>query len=638
MIQWHIVDSATFKAGTKIDGDLYFLTDTKEIYRGEASYSDSVILYTTLPVEGIAKNRLYIDANTLEGKIHNGTEWKQVIKPLSDTVAADGVNPVSGKAVASYVAAELAKVNAAADIVSTISWDAAEHMLTATAKDGKTTQQITFDGLGVSLSYVAATGSLQLLDAAGNKIGDAISLPLEQFVTAGEYNAETKEIVLYFDEAKTNSVKIPVGALVDVYTGVDGSSVKVEVSGDNKITATVKVSAETGNCLVLKPDGIYVAAPDLADYMTKVDGAVEGNIAVFGTDGQVVDSGKTLTELASNSKIYQGASITEAVGAATPKKGDYCIVKKPITGDKFELTAYNYDGTNWVAFDGNYDAKNVYFSEDLDTTSPIGNITLTNGMGKVPAAGKNMVDTWNAIFVKEKNPSITQPAVSISKISSKIVEVGTTYTPEYSATLSTGKYEFGPETGITAASWEVSDTAGHTATTNAGKFDSFVVADDTSYTITCKANYEDGAVPLTNRKNPYAAGQIKAGSKSATSGAIRGYRAGFYGALKDKTGEINSALVRGLATKTNNAPASGNTWTITIPDGAVRVVFAYPASLRDVSSVLDVGGMNAEIKSAFTQHVIDVEGADGYTAKSYKVYVTDFAEPQVGSNTYTVKI
>ena len=638
MIQWHIVDSATFKAGTKIDGDLYFLTDTKEIYRGEVSYSDSVILYTTLPVEGIAKNRLYIDANTLEGKMHNGTEWKQVIKPLSDTVAADGANPVSGKAVASYVAAELAKVNAATDIVSTISWDAAEHMLTATAKDGTTTQQITFDGLGVSLSYVAATGELQLLDAAGNKIGDAISLPLEQFVSAGEYNAETKEIILYFDEKKQNSVKIPVGALIDVYTGVDGSSVKVEVSADNKITATVKVSAETGNCLILKPDGIYVAAPDLADYMTKVDGAVEGNVAVFGTDGQVVDSGKTLAELGSNSKIYQGASITEAVGAETPKKGDYCIVKKPIAGDKFELTAYNYDGTNWIAFDGNYDAKNVYFSEDLDTTSPIGNIVLTNGMGKVPAAGKNMVDTWNAIFVKEKNPSITQPAVSISKISSKIVEVGTTYTPEYSATLSTGKYEFGPETGITAASWEVSDTAGHTAATNAGKFDSFVVTDETNYMITCKANYEDGAVPLTNRKNPYAAGQIKAGSKSATSGAIRGYRAGFYGALKDKTGEINSALVRGLATKTSNAPASGNTWTITIPDGAVRVVFAYPASLRDVSSVLDVGGMNAEIKSAFTQHVIDVEGADGYTAQSYKVYVTDFAEPQVGSNTYTVKI
>lgn len=638
MIQWHIVDSATFKAGNKIEGDLYFLTDTKEIYRGEESYSESVILYTSLPVEGIAKNRLYIDANTLEGKIHNGTEWKQVIKPIDATVAADSENAVSGKAVAAYVAAELAKVNAASDVVSTITWDAAEHMLTATAKDGKTTQEITFDGLGVNLSYVAATGELQLLDAKGEKIGDPISLPLEQFVKSGEYNAETKEIILYFDDEKTNSVKIPVGSLVDVYTGVDGQSVKVEVAKDNKISATVKISAEQGNVLVLKDDGVYVAAPDLSDYMTKVDGAVEGNIAVFGTGGQAVDSGKSLADLNSNAKIYQGASITEAIGENTPKKGDYCIVKKPIAGDKFELTAYSYDGENWVAFDGNYDARNIYFSEDLMTTVAVGNVTLTNGMATIKTTGKNLVEGWETIFVKEKNPAITQPSVSVSKPTSAVLEVGSTYSPAFSATLNGGKYEFGPETGITAATWSVTDTDGHSATANNGTFDSFIVGDDTNYKVTATATYEDGAVPLTNRKNAYASGQIKAGSKSSSSGVIRGFRAGFYGALKTKDGEINSALVRSLSGKTTATPAAGNTWTITIPNGAVRVVFAYPATLRDVSSVLDVGGMNAEIKTAFTQYTVDVEGADGYTAKSYKVYVTDFAAPQVGENKYTVKI
>lgn len=638
MIQWHIVDSATFKAGTKIEGDLYFLTDTHEIYRGEESYSESVILYNTLPAEGIAKNRLYINATTLEGKIHNGTEWKQVIKPIDATVTAEGENAVSGKAVAAYVAAELAKVNAATDVVSTITWDAAEHMLTATAKDGKTKQEITFDGLGVSLSYVAATGELQLLDASGNKIGDPISLPLEQFVKSGEYNAETQEIILYFDDEKTNSVNIPVGSLVDVYTGVDGSSVKVEVSKDNQISATIKVSAEQGNCLILKDDGVYVAAPDLSDYMTKVDGAVEGNIAIFGTDGQAVDSGKSLADLNSNAKIYQGASIVEAVGENTPKKGDYCIVKKPIAGDKFELTAYSYDGENWVAFDGNYDAKNVYFSEDLLTTVQIGNITLTNGMATINTTGKNLVESWETIFVKEKNPSITQPSVSVTKPTSAVLEVGSTYEPSFTATLNGGRYEFGPATGITASSWEITDTNGHTASANTGSFDSFVVGDDTNYKVTAKANYEDGAVPLTNKSNAYASGQIKAGSKSSTSGVIKGFRAGFYGALTTKDGEVNSALVRSLSGKTTATPASGNTWTITIPDGAVRVVFAYPATLRDVSSVLDVGGMNAEIKTAFKQFTVDVEGANGYTAKSYKVYVTDFASAQVGSNTYTVKI
>ena len=69
-----------------------------------------------------------------------------------------------------------------------------------------------------------------------------------------------------------------------------------------------------------------------------------------------------------------------------------------------------------------------------------------------------------------------------------------------------------------------------------------------------------------------------------------------------------------------------------------RQVFAYPATLRDVNSVQDVNGMNAEIKSAFTKYTVDVEGANGYTAKSYKVYVMDMANANDTANTYKVTI
>ena len=80
LMQWHIVTSAIYKSGTPIDGDMYFISDTHEIYRGSAPYTESVVLYTDLPVEGIARNRLYINSTTLEGKIHDGTEWKTVIR------------------------------------------------------------------------------------------------------------------------------------------------------------------------------------------------------------------------------------------------------------------------------------------------------------------------------------------------------------------------------------------------------------------------------------------------------------------------------------------------------------------------------------------------------------------------------
>ena len=99
-------------------------------------------------------------------------------------------------------------------------------------------------------------------------------------------------------------------------------------------------------------------------------------------------------------------------------------------------------------------------------------------------------------------------------------------------------------------------------------------------------------------------------------------------------------MIRGLAGKTTAAPAAGNLWEVSVPVGAVRVVFAYPATIRDVSSVVDTGGMNATITGAFTKNMIqvDVEGADNYTAIPYKVYFTDFASANDTANIYNVTL
>lgn len=117
-----------------------------------------------------------------------------------------------------------------------------------------------------------------------------------------------------------------------------------------------------------------------------------------------------------------------------------------------------------------------------------------------------------------------------------------------------------------------------------------------------------------------------------------GYRNTFYGTMKDKTGTIDSAYVRGLTSKSGKALANGNEFTIALPVGAQRAVFAYPTALRDVTSVKDVNGMNAEVKSAFSKSTVQVEGANSYMAVDYKVYVTDFAGPLEKANSYTVQI
>ena len=330
-------------------------------------------------------------------------------------------------------------------------------------------------------------------------------------------------------------------------------------------------------------------------------------------------------------------AIANAVGDAVLQSGDIAIIKRVIASEKYEYTAYVYNGTSWCAMDGNYNAENVYFDKDLVTTSAIGNITLTNGQATIAAAGKNLKQVFDTIFVKEKNPSVTQPSVGITLGNAGAKEVGTKVTPSYTTSFNGGKYEFGPATGCNPTSWSVTDSDGSAPLTTAtGKFAEITVADDTNYTVNATVNYSEGAIPVTNVGNEYAAGKITAGSKSATSSAITGYRNSFYGTLTEK-GELTSDIIRSLG-KSNKALTNGNSFDITIPVGAKRVVFAYPETLRDVSSVKDVNGLNAEISGAFTKSTLSVEGLNNFQGINYKVYVTDFAEAVATANTYKVTI
>ena len=53
LLQWHIVTKNEFNEGVKQDGHIYFIKDTKEIYRGEQCFTEAVELY-----DGIDNNTL----------------------------------------------------------------------------------------------------------------------------------------------------------------------------------------------------------------------------------------------------------------------------------------------------------------------------------------------------------------------------------------------------------------------------------------------------------------------------------------------------------------------------------------------------------------------------------------------------
>lgn len=335
----------------------------------------------------------------------------------------------------------------------------------------------------------------------------------------------------------------------------------------------------------------------------------------------------------------------DAAGLATiaaPKQGDTAIVRKAIDDTHKSYTAYVYNGTAWSAMDGNYNANNVYLDTDITMAgnyTQVGNLTKSqNGTATFATKGKSVSEAFTEIFSKRLQPGTpTAPAVTLTFGQAKAYEVGTTVSPTYSASLSAGSYTYGPATGITATAWEVTDTAGNSATTASGSFDDVIVADGTNYKITAKATYGEGAVAKDNLgsdSNPVV--KIAAGSATKTSGAITGYRNTFYGSVTEKAA-LTSTIIRGLS-KSGKALANGSSFTVSIPVGAVRVIFAYPATLRDVSSVKDVNGLNAEIKSAFTQTTLTVAGAGSDAGIEYKVYTTDFADPVAKANSYTVTI
>lgn len=282
------------------------------------------------------------------------------------------------------------------------------------------------------------------------------------------------------------------------------------------------------------------------------------------------------------------------------------------------------------------DPSKVIFPDGVKTTYAIGKVKLENGSGMLIPVGGSLEDFFDN-FMDELNPTTTDPSVSLTFSQAKAYEVGTKVTPSYSASLKAGSYTYGPATGVTASAWEVTDTSGNKKTTSSGSFPELQVTDGISYKITAKATHGAGAIPVTNAGNPYAAGQIKSGTKSATSGAITGYRNTFYGTRTNKD-TLTSDLIRALSGKSGKALANGSSFTVTIPVGALRVVIAYPATLRDLTSVKDVNGMNAEIVSGFSITTIAVEGANDYKAIDYKIATMDFANATTTANKFTVTI
>ena len=337
-------------------------------------------------------------------------------------------------------------------------------------------------------------------------------------------------------------------------------------------------------------------------------------------------------------ELAEGETTADKLSAIeNPKKGDIAVIIDGIAGEAKSYTSYVYDGTVFAAMNGNYRADNVYFDDDITYTVAIGTLAKPSGSAKFAAKGKNVEQVLSSLMAQEANPSKSNPAVSFSAQGGfGTFEIGTKKNLTYTAALSTGSYTYGPATGITAQTWEVSCTGvTGTKSTATGTFES-VVAEATAKKITAKATYNEGAIPVTNLGNAYPAGKIAAGSASKDSNELKGVRYMFWGPMTEADMALNSTNIRALAHK--DAAGAKTLGIFGAGAGAKKVVVAVPAG-RKITKVLMPSALNADVTALFVKQgsQSSVEGAEGYTAAAYDVYVYQPASIDAGE-TYSVVI
>ena len=416
---------------------------------------------------------------------------------------------------------------------------------------------------------------------------------------------------------------------------------------------TDKSMLKIGDGKTLYKDLPYVGGEKADHYVATRDKNAEGNYDV--------------TEL---------EAITAALNGATPKEDDVAIVKSQIDGTLYAHTAFIYGetatGFEWKAMDGNYDAENVYLNKNITLAgnyTRVGNLTKSsnNATATFSTKGKSIAAALTEMLSQRIQPgNPTQPNITITLTNAGAKEVGTKFTPAYTTSFSAGSYTYGPATGVTASNYDI-DTVGRntvhestteaplteeTSTATAGSFTQFTVDEDTDYKVKVSISYSEGAIAKDNLGDPSSpVKKIAAGTDSATSSSVTGYRGWFYGYLapsgKDEnTDGIDDALidVSKLSGTANETYATQKIRAFTMTNGSFpktltttkmqQIFFAAPKG--KVTSVSVKNSKNDAPQTITKITDVMVQGANGFAAIAYDVFYASNAGAESGTTEFTI--
>lgn len=239
-------------AGTLVQNDLYFIEDTQVIYKGDKLLSAAIEAVTEFPATG-AQGRIYVNTDTLEAKVWNGSAWTVVSPAVETTLTAETAAGalVTASAIRAYVAAQ----TGTAGFVKNVEYAEATQKITVTYADDSTAEILLKDLL-TGAAYDADTGNFTFTKANGEAV--VVNTPKENFLNAASYDHTSHILTLTL--VSGTEVTVDLAELIDTYVGGETATATVNIE-NNEVKANVKVSAEEGNTLVAKADGLYVATP-----------------------------------------------------------------------------------------------------------------------------------------------------------------------------------------------------------------------------------------------------------------------------------------------------------------------------------------------------------------------------------------
>ena len=320
------------------------------------------------------------------------------------------------------------------------------------------------------------------------------------------------------------------------------------------------------------------------------------------------------------------AAITTALKGATPNSHDAVVIKEAVIAadkltegveQKYQYTAYRYNGNSWVAFDGNYSAENVFFTEDFTFTKAIGTVTIpSSGSKVVSAAGKNLKEFFAGIFAADEYPSTPSTSASITSTNIGAKEVGTNIAVAYAFSTSAGAYKYGPANGVTWSNYSATFN-GETKTASSGTFTSVQVTDATNLKITGSCKNSQGAMPKTNIGNDYPNARIAEKTWTGLEkGTLTGYRAWFCGYKDGDNALVDATAITGAQVRTLGNSANGS-WNSSMNVSKMKqMFFAAPAGKGYKPSVKDHS--TTAPQTVLGPITVYVPGANNYMSEAEK--------------------